>query len=54
MNAEWLKNEVVSSIKVIHQCGFNVGAVVCDNHAGSICVFKELMSLFGGEDSDSL
>ena len=37
-----LREEILSSFESLHKIGFNIRAVVSDNHAGNVTVFREL------------
>ena len=49
INGNWLRNEIDSSIYDLKKCGFNVRAVVCDNHSANVCAFTQLLHDYPAE-----
>ena len=43
IDANWLKTELLDSLKILSNCGFRVRAVVCDNHPATVSSFKKLL-----------
>ena len=53
INSALLKNELLNCLELLITGGFNVRAVICDNHAANVSAFTKLISKFG-EDNESL
>ena len=53
ITGEWLKEELLSCIHVLHENGFNVRGVVSDDHATNVCAYKKLLT-DNGQDADDL
>jgi hypothetical protein len=49
INGYWLHNEIDSSINNLKECGFNVRAVVCDNHSANVSAFNQLLRDYKAE-----
>ena len=43
IDANWLKTQLLDSIKILSNCGFSVRAIVCDNHPSNVSSFKNLL-----------
>ena len=43
IDANWLKTELLDSLKILSNCGFRVRAIVCDNHPPNMSSFKKLL-----------
>ena len=43
IDANWLKTELLDSLKILSNCGFRVKAIVCDNHPVNVSSFKKLL-----------
>ena len=43
IDANWLKTELLDSLKIPSNCGFRVKAIVCDNHPVNVSSFKKLL-----------
>ena len=41
INAAWLRDELFECLNVLYQCGFNVHAIVSDNHQSNVSTFKK-------------
>ena len=39
----WLKTELLDSLKILSNCGFQVRAIVCDNRPSNVSSFKKLL-----------
>ena len=39
----WLKTELLDSLKILSNCGFQVSAIVCDNRPSNVSSFKKLL-----------
>ena len=52
-NSELLKDELLNCLEFLITVGFNVRAVICDNHAANVSVFTKLILQFG-EGNESL
>ena len=53
INSELLKDELLNCLELLITGGFNVRAVIFDNHAANVSAFTKLMLQFG-EDNESL
>ena len=53
INSELSKDELLNCLEIIITGGFNVRAVICDNHAANVSTFTKLMLQFA-EDNASL
>ena len=53
VNSELLKDELLNCLELLITGGFNVRAVIFDNHAANVSAFTKLMLQFG-EDNESL
>ena len=53
INSELLKDELLNCLELLRTGGFNVRAVICDNHAVNVSAFTKLILQFG-EDNKSL
>ena len=53
INSELLKDELLNCLELLITGGFNVRAVICDNHAPNVSTFTKLILHFG-EDNESL
>ena len=42
-DANWLKTELLDSLKILSNCGFRVKATVFDNHPANVPSFKKLL-----------
>ena len=47
IEGQWLVKEIDESIKSLHEVGFNVCAVISDNHATNVSAFHNLYEKFG-------
>ena len=54
IKGEWLANEVDDCIKQLSQQGFNVRAVVTDNHSCNVSAFSKLKKSYNSVDSFSI
>ena len=52
-NSELLKDGLLNCLELLITGGFNVRAVICDNHAANVSTFTKLILQFG-EDNESL
>ena len=53
INSELLKDELLNCLELLITGGFNVRAVISDNHAANVSAFTKLILQFG-EDNESL
>ena len=53
INADWLREELIDCLRILSQSGFNVTAIVCDNHPSNLSSFKNLLKHFN-RDPDKL
>ena len=53
IKSELLKDELLNCLELLITGGFNVRAVICDNHAANVSAFTKLILQFG-EDNESL
>ena len=49
VTGDWLSQEIISCIELILKAGFNIRAVVADNHSSNVNAFKILLSKFEGD-----
>ena len=47
IEGKWLANELDESIKSLHNIGFNIRAVISDNHSTNVSAFAHLIKNFG-------
>ena len=52
ITGEWLQEQIKDCLKTLKSCGFNVRAIVCDNHASNISAY-DLLLQDCGQDPDS-
>ena len=43
VDADWLKTELLDSLKILFNCGFRVRAFVYDNHPPNVFSFKKVL-----------
>ena len=43
IDPNWLKTELLDSLKILSNCGFQVRAIVCDNRRSNVSSFKKLL-----------
>ena len=53
INADLLKEELIYCLEILCRPGFNVRAIVCDNHPSNVSSFKILLQHFN-QDPDEL
>ena len=46
INDDWLKEKLIDCLGILAQCGFNVRAIVCDNHPSNVSSFKSVLQNF--------
>ena len=51
INGDWLANEIAQSISTLSNNGFNVRAVVTDNHSANVSVFNMLLKKYETDSS---
>ena len=51
--ADWLKEELIDCLGILSKSGFNVRAILCDNHPSNVSNFKNLPQHFN-HDPDEL
>ena len=52
ITGEWLQEQIKDCLNTLKFCGFNVRAIVCDNHASNISAY-DLLLQDCGQDPDS-
>ena len=52
INNELLKDELLNCLELLITGGFNVRALICDNHTANVSAFAKLILQFG-EDNES-
>jgi len=52
IKGEWLKGEIENCIEILQGIGFNVRAVVCDNHQSNVSAYKNLLRTYGNSEND--
>lgn len=53
INADWLKDQLLDCLDILSECGFNVRAIICDNHPSNVSSFKKLLG-HCNQDTDDL
>ena len=53
INSELIKDELLNCLELLITGGFNVRALICDNHVANVSAFTKLI-LQSGEDDESL
>ena len=44
IDANWLKEKIFKCLDVLCQSGFNVRAIICDNHPSNVSTFRKLLA----------
>ena len=44
IDANWLKEEIFKCLDVLCQSGFNVRAIICDNHPSNVSTLRRLLA----------
>ena len=52
INADWLKKEITNCLGILSKSGFNVRAIVCDNHTSNVSSFKNLLQHFNQDPEE--
>ena len=52
ITGEWLQEQIKDCLKTLNNCGFNVRAIVCDDHATNVNAYSLLLKE-SGQPSDS-
>ena len=50
INGKWLSEQIDSVLSSVHECGFQVRAVVPDNHSTNVSAFNYLLKKYGNDD----
>ena len=53
VNCDWLNEVLIDCLRILTRFGFNIKAIVCDNHPPNVSSFKNLPQHFN-QDSDEL
>ena len=51
LNGKWIAEQIDELISALHKCGFNVRAVISDNHSTNVSAFGSLLKSYGMKDS---
>ena len=54
IEGKWLSKEIDSVLSSVHECGFQVRAVVADNHSTNVSAYKCLMDCYGREGEPNI
>ena len=54
IEGKWLNKEIDSVISSVHECGFQVRAVVADNHSTNVSAYRYLMDCYGSEEKPNI
>ena len=54
IEGSWLAEHITDSLKSLHDAGFQVRAVISDNHATNVAAFRELCSLHGMDGQENV
>lgn len=52
ISGEWLKDEILKCVTQLHDSGFNVRGIVCDDHSSNVSAYKKLLALFASSPND--
>ena len=52
IEGEWLKKEIIKSIKTLHSLGFSVHVVIADKHSTKVSAFSKIHNSNGGDKDD--
>ena len=52
INVDWLKEELIDCVWTMSKSGFNVRAIVCDNHPSNVSSFKNLLQHFNQDPNE--
>ena len=52
IDGEWIKEQILDSLKTLKNCGFRVRAIVSDNHSADVLAYKLLLKESGHLDDN--
>ena len=52
INSDWPNEELIDSLGILSKSGFNVRAIVCDNHPSNMPSFKNLLQHFNQDPNE--
>ena len=52
IKGEWLKEEIIKAIELLHSIGFKVRCVVADNHSTNVSAFSKILTTNGCDKDD--
>ena len=50
VHGDWVAKEMVCCVETLSKAGFNVRAIVTDNHSANVRAFNKLLDLYGTKD----
>ena len=50
IDGDWLSHEIEESLGTLHGAGFNVRAIIMDNHSANVLAFQKLRNTYGNPD----
>ena len=51
LTRQWIVEQIEEVLTSLHQCGFHVRGVICDNHSTNVAAFKLLLKKYGIKDT---
>ena len=54
INAEWLKDQLMDTFKILQANNFDVRGNLCDNHTSNVSAYKKLLATFATSVDDRL
>ena len=52
IDGEWVKEQILDSLKTLKNCGFRVSAIISDNHSANVLAYKLLLKESGHLDDN--
>ena len=52
IDGKWIKEQILSSLKTLKNCGFRVRAILSDNHSANVLAYKLPLKGFGHLDDN--
>ena len=49
---EWLKDQLMDSLKTLQANNFNIWSIVCGNHASNVSAYHKLLTMFATSVDD--
>ena len=47
IDGEWIKEQILDSLKTLKNCGFRVRTIISDNHSANVLAYKLILKEFG-------